>query len=197
MAALADDPEMPGVGFTEAFAFHDVGELDSHARIIRDGLDVFARNWGFRSETFTPPAQTLHPSLFDVAGSAGVLAIDKPFRCTRPMGNGTSRREFNCSGRQSGQGHVTVVRNVVFEPASERGYEPVAHAVQQVSAAFRWRRPAIISSHRVNFCGHLSESHRKNSLSALRALLSDIVQRWPDAEFVSVDHLVREMDCSA
>jgi hypothetical protein len=194
MAALAGEPSMPGIGFTHAFAMHDGSSLAKHAAIVRSGLDLFAQMWGFRSESFTPPAHVLHPSLIDVAVAGGVQSVDKPLRCVRALGDGTSLREVNRSGRQSGQDHVTVVRNVVFEPGTERGYDPVTRGLQQVAAAFRWSRPAIISSHRVNYCGHLDEANRSRSLAALQRLLSGIVQRWPDAEFVSVDQLVRRME---
>lgn len=197
MAALSREPSMPGLSFTRAFALNDRASLLLHADILRDGLDLFEKVWGFRSRSFTPPAQALHPSLNGLVESAGVTSIDKPLRCVRPMGDGTCRRETNHSGRQAGQAHFTVVRNVVFEPSSDRGYDPVGRALDQVAAALRWGRPAIISSHRVNFCGHLDESNRTRSLDALRRLLNGIVKRWPDVEFVPVDELVLRMEVGA
>ena len=197
MAGIGRETTMPGVGFTEAFGLHDKASLSAHRQILEDGLNLFEQVWGFRSETFTPPAQKLHPSLYPVAEAGGVVSIDKPLRCVRPMGDGTSQREVNRSGRQKGQGHVTVVRNVVFEPCKDMGFEPVSRALEQVQAAFFWGRPAIISSHRVNFGGHLDEANRMRGLDALRRLLESIVARWPEVEFVSVDQLVREMDGKA
>lgn len=194
LAGIADDPAMPRVGFTHAFGLHDAAALPVHREILADGLNRFEQVWGVRSKTFTPPAQKLHPSLYETAESGGVISIDKPFRCTRAMGDNTSRREVNRSGRQRGQNHLTVVRNVVFEPGKDMGFDPVERAVQQVAAAFRWRKPAIISSHRVNFCGHLDEANRKHGLEALRKLLKKITTRWPDVEFVGVDELVEQMD---
>jgi len=87
-----------------------------------------------------------------------------------------------------------VVRNVVFEPGKDMGFEPVSRAVEQIRAAFFWGRPAIISSHRVNFCGHLDEGYRKQGLDALARLLKAIVSRWPEVEFLSVDRLLDEMN---
>ncbi|MBB1472226.1 hypothetical protein H5368_04200 [Luteimonas sp. MC1782] len=194
VAALTAERSMPGVGFTHAFGLHARSELAGHEDLLRDGLDLFEKVWGFRSSTFTPPAQKLHPSLYRVAEAGGVRSIDKPLRCVRAMGDGAQRRETNRSGRQRGQDHVTVVRNVVFEPSKDMGFEPVERAMAQVAAAFRWGRPAVISSHRVNYCGHLDESNRTNGLDALRRLLKRITARWPEAEFVSVDRLVGEME---
>jgi len=194
LAGIASDSAMPGVGFTHAFGLHDRAELARHREILADAFDRFEQVWGYRSRTFTPPAQQLHPDLHEEVAQHGVLSLDKPLRCSRPLGGGSRRREVNQSGRQRGQNHVTVVRNVVFEPGKDMGFEPVSRALEQVQAAFFWRRPAIISSHRVNFCGHLDEVNRKNGLEALSRLLQSIVQRWPEVEFVSVDRLVAEME---
>ena len=194
LSGITGDPAMPGVGFTEAFGLHDRSQLDRHREILREGLELFEKVWGFRSITFTPPAQKLHPSLFAVAEAGGFVSIDKPLRCVRAMGDGSERREINRSGRQRGQDHVTVVRNVVFEPTKDMGFDPVERAMQQISAAFRWHKPAIVSSHRVNYCGHIDESNRKRGLDALGTLLQQIVKRWPELEFISVDQLVEQMD---
>jgi len=193
LTGLVDEPDMPGVGFTHAFGLHGRGELERHEAILRDGFDLFERVWGFRSRTFTPPAQKLHPDLFPVVEECGSISIDKPLRCARALGDGAYLREINRSGRQRGQNHVTVVRNVVFEPGKDMGFEPVERAVRQIAAAFRWRKPAIVSSHRVNFCGHLDQANRRQGLEALRSLLTQITARWPEVEFVSVDRLVAEM----
>lgn len=193
LAGLGGDASMPGVGFTHAFGLHEASELDRHREIIRDGLDAFERVYGFRSITFTPPAQKLHPALYDFVTECGVRSIDKPLHCRRSLGDGTSQREINRSGRQRGQNHVTVVRNVVFEPTKNMGFDPVGRAMDQIAAAFRWRKPAIISSHRVNFCGHIDPANREKGLAALHDLLKRITERWPDVEFVSVDQLVEEM----
>ncbi|TVQ41235.1 MAG: hypothetical protein EA370_02510 [Wenzhouxiangella sp.] len=194
LAGVTKDPAMPGVAFSHAFGMHDRSELTRHREILADAFDRFECVWGFRSTTFTPPAQQLHPDLHEEVAQFGVASIDKPLRCYRPLGNGMRRREVNQSGRQRGQNHVTVVRNVVFEPGKDMGFDPVSRALEQVEAAFFWRRPAIISSHRVNFCGHLDEDNRKRGLEALDRLLKALVKRWPEVEFVSVDALVAEME---
>jgi hypothetical protein len=61
--------------------------------------------------------------------------------------------------------------------------------MQQIEAAFRWNRPAIISSHRVNFCGHIDPANRAKGLGDLRVLLKKIVEKWPDVEFMSAGEL--------
>ena len=77
------------------------------------------------------------------------------------------------------------VRNVVFEPAHERGFDWVNYSLKQIETAFFWNKPAIISSHRVNFCGHIDPKNREVGLTALKQLLHKIVNKWPEVEFMS------------
>ena len=193
LAALEGEPSMPGVGFTEAFGLWERSEIARHRVILESGLSLFEEVFGFASRTFTPPAQELHPELYPFVESLGVQAIDKPLRYTRRLDKDKVGREINVLGRKNGQSHVTVVRNVVFEPSNDRRFDSVKLALDQVAAAFRWRRPAIISSHRANFCGHIDPGNREYGLAALKSLLDGIVKRWPDVQFISADELVENI----
>ena len=82
-----------------------------------------------------------------------------------------------------------MIRNVVFEPTEDRGIDWVEFTMKQIETAFRWKRPAIISSHRVNFCGHIEEMNREKGLLTLKKLLENIVTKWPDVEFMAADEL--------
>ena len=82
-----------------------------------------------------------------------------------------------------------MVRNVVFEPTQDRGLDWVNFTMKQIERAFRWNRAAIISSHRVNFCGHIDPKNREKGLDSLRKLLHEIVKKWPDVEFMAADEL--------
>lgn len=197
LAGLSDEASMPGVGFTHGFGFWNRSETERHRAIIADGLKLFKDVFGLEANTFTPPAQKLHPELYSFVESQGVRGIDKPLHCIRRLDRDQTLREFNVLGRRRGQGHVSLVRNVVFEPNDERSKDAVGVALDQIRAAFRWHKPAIISSHRVNFCGHIDEANRRRGLSALSRLLQAIVRRWPDVQFITADELLRRMEASA
>lgn len=194
LAAIGGDPSRPGIGFTHAFGLWEKPEIDRHKRIIADGLRLFEHVFGFPSKTFTPPAQQLHPDLYPYVETLGIRSIDKPFRCMRRLDQHLQKRELNMLGPCRGHDHVSVVRNVVFEPTNDRTFDAVKLALDQVAAAFRWRRPAIISSHRVNFVGHIDPENRTFGLDALKRLLNGIVGRWPDIRFISTDALVEEIE---
>jgi hypothetical protein len=65
----------------------------------------------------------------------------------------------------------------------------VSFTMKQIEAAFFWGKPAIISSHRVNFCGHIDPKNREKGITYLKNLLKQIQKKWPDVEFVGVDEI--------
>ncbi len=76
----------------------------------------------------------------------------------------------------------------MFEPNS-KNIDWVNFTFEQIKAAFFWGKPAIVSSHRVNFCGHIEPENRRKGLKTLQSLLDKVIKTWPDVEFVSVDEL--------
>lgn len=197
MAGLRGDPKLASVGFTHAFGVADRGDIELHKAILSDGVKLFEDVFGRPARTFTPPAQRLHPGLYAHVEANGIRAIDKPLHTVRRLDRGKTRREINFLGSKRGQGHVTLVRNVVFEPNLHPGTDEVARTLSQISGAFRWGKPAMISSHRVNFCGHIDPANRRAGLSALKRLLDEIVRRWPDVEFIGAGELAARIEASA
>lgn len=188
MVALPTHKDFPNVKCTEAYAFWDENEIELHKQIIEDGLKQFEKVFGLRPTTFTPPAMKLHPSLYQFLEEKGILAINKAREGKIHLGYGKYFQERNITGIQSGQNHVTIVRNCMFEP-NINDVDWVNFTFNQIKAAFFWRKPAIISSHRVNFCGHIDPSNRERGLSALSSLLKKIVKTWPDVVFMSIENL--------
>ena len=189
LAGIPNHPSYPKVGFNQAFAFWKVDEIDIHKDILKDGLERFEQVYGYRSLTFTPPAQQLHADLYAYVGSLGVKGVDKVRATMRHTGQGSYVKERNILGEKGLGDTVTIVRNCVFEP-TDRNIDWVSFSLKQIEAAFFWGKPAIISSHRVNFCGHIDPENRKKGLIALKSLLEKVVKKWPDVEFVSVDEVV-------
>jgi hypothetical protein len=182
----------PNVRISEAFAYWQEAEIARHKEILKDGLYCFEKVYGYPAQTFTPPAMHLHPSLYDFMANHGIRAIEKPRQHEVHMGEGVYQKERNVTGSKSGQNYVTIVRNCLFEPNSST-IDWVNTTYNQIKAAFFWKKSAIISSHRVNFCGHIDPSNREKGLAQLRLLLRKIVQTWPDVEFMSIDELAAEI----
>lgn len=194
MAGLNDDPALPSVGFTHAYGIQDKADMARHKEILIDGLALFARVFGRPARCFTPPARRIHPDLHKFMEQQGIRAIDKPLHTIRHIDRGKRRHEVNFMGRKCGHTHVTLVRNAVFEPNLSPGTNAVARTLRQIEAAFRWRKPAMISSHRVNFCGHIDPANRREGLNNLKRLLDAIVRRWPEVQFLSAGELADRIE---
>ena len=178
-----------GPGYTSAFGFLEFNENHGFESIIEEGLNAFEKVYGYRSVHFTPPGGNEHSIIHAHASKHGIAYVDVPMIKKEHQGSGTYTTRFYYTGKKNSAGITYVVRNVVFEPTESDGTASVNLAMKQIEAAFRWNRPAIISTHRVNFCGHVDPRNRKEGLSALKELLKRITEKWPDVEFMSADQL--------
>ncbi len=172
------------ISYTAAFEFWDFEENRVFDEIIADGLNAFEKVFGFRSTHFNPPGGREHEVIHKALKANGIKYIDTPFIKEEHQGRGKYKKSLNFTGKINKEGLIQQVRNVVFEPTDNRGFDWLEHTLAQIEVAFKWNRPAIISSHRVNFCGHIDENNRKAGIAALKKLLEKIVERWPDVEFM-------------
>lgn len=176
------------ISYTAAFAFQNQEDFPQLEAILSDGVQQFEKVYGYKSKTFTPPAQQFPQGLLPLLQNFGIGAIDRPFQHQLHVGNGQFKKTFNVLKRDKKNKLIKLVRNVVFEP-SHGNTNHIEKALNQIETAFYWNRPAIISSHRVNFCGHIDDSNRKKGLGALKALLKEITKKWPEIEFMAADEL--------
>ena len=130
-----------------AFDFWDFEENERFHDIIRDGLDQFEEVYGYRSDHFNPPGGREHPVIHSTLKECGVRYLDTPLVKNEHLGKGRYKKVFNYTGKTNSEGQTYLVRNVVFEPTDDRGVDWVNYTLEQIEAAFRWNRPAIISSH--------------------------------------------------
>jgi hypothetical protein len=165
------------IGFTHAFGW-------------QDGLELFEKIYGFKSLSFVPPGLEINSALYPVLQNAGVKLIDKEPLKVRPRDRRWALAEFNWTGRLKYRNIYSFIRNVMFEPTKYPNFDSIDHALRQISVAFRLNRPAIISSHRVNYVGGIDSDAASNGRVALRDLLLQIIRHWPTAKFVFVDELL-------
>ena len=78
-----------------------------------------------------------------------------------------------------------------FEPTLNKA--SVKNALDRIRIAFKLNKPVIISSHRVNYCGLISEKNREVGIGALKQLLHSIVKEHPDVEFVQTSEIINLM----
>jgi len=176
---------------TAAFDFFKYEENFQFEEIIADGLDAFEKVFNYRSVHFNPPGGREHSVIHKYLLNAGVHFLDSAVFRYEHQGLGKYRLKLNYTGRQNAFRQTFLVRNVVFEPTNKQGFDSVNYALKQVEAAFNWHRPAILSSHRVNFCGYIDPENRQIGLNSLKLLLKKITDKWPDIEFMSSEQLCK------
>jgi len=179
---------------TKAFDFDDFSENKAFEKILISGLDVFEKVFGFRSTYFNPPGNSLHSDLFPLLKQNGVNSLLNALVKVEHQGNGVYEKSFNYSGKRNNIGQLYLVRNCVFEPTQSETDDGINLVLKQIENAFKWNKPAIISSHRVNFCGHIDPKNRLKGITALKKLLNKIVEKWPEVEFMTSDELAHQIN---
>jgi len=86
-------------------------------------------------------------------------------------------------GELNRHNQIFLMRNCDFEPSWDHNVDWVDTCLSEIATAFRWKKPATISTHRLNYIGYIDEKNRDNNLKLLSLLLGEILKRWPDAEF--------------
>lgn len=176
--------------FQAAFDIETIKDLPYQKEVLKTGLDLFEHLYGYRSKYFVPTNgpfnNTLEKDLYD----NGVEFINTGKKQLEPLGDGKYKTNTRFLGDKNHYGQIYLTRNCFFEPSASGyvvspGHDWVNSCLQEIEIAFRWHKPATISSHRVNYIGFLHPENRENNLRQLSKLLSEIIKRWPDVEFMT------------
>ena len=167
-------------------------DMAFYKQSIEEGLNMFKELIGYPSESFIATTYTWSPEIEPFLANCGVKYLQGMVHQRVPLDEGYNftYKKNNFTGKTSKAGLTYVTRNCYFEP-SQSDKDWVSDCLNRVQIAFRWGKPAVISSHRLNFIGSIVESNRTNNLKDLSLLLSTVVKKYPDVEFMSTDELGR------
>jgi hypothetical protein len=168
--------------FRPEFFFDAPDQVPFLKNSIKDGVLIFKKTFGYIPEVFVPSNGIFHPDFDTIVSSNGLKFLYTSTFMPYPHKGKLKRRYIHTGSRGSGLWYYK--RNCAFEP-TDIGYRGVPFTIKQIEAAFRWGKPANISTHRVNFVGGISPENREKGLSELEILLKEVVKRWPDVEFMS------------
>ena len=105
------------------------------------------------------------------------------------MGNGKVKREFVWLGKYYKEiDTINITRNGHFEQV-DPGHDWVNECLVEIDSAFKFHKPCVISSHRVNYIGVINEKNADEGLRKLDELLKEIIKKWPDVEFLTSTEL--------
>lgn len=179
------------LGYMAAFNWSHVSETEIQKDIIADGLKLFKQLFGFESISFVPSQSIAGNQISRVLFDHGVkLIIGQQLH---PQGNNNTRIVNHNWGSKNEIGQVYWRRNCTFEPSRNQDYDWVNRTLKEIEIAFRWGKPAVINSHRVNYIGSIFPENRDQSLKKLANLLKEVQKRWPEVEFVDTERLGKLM----
>jgi hypothetical protein len=160
---------------------------------LKEGLKMFESYFNVKSKTIIAPSYIWDEVIEKVSVHAGVRGIQGiPYQYI-PTAKGL-RKKLHYTGQTNKYRQTYLVRNAFFEPSLEGEKDVVSNCLSRIQTAFRWKKPAIIGSHRINFIGSLVKTNRANNLKLLDSLLTEVKEIWPDVEFISSDQLVDVME---
>lgn len=176
--------------FQAAFDLDDIKDLGYMKEVLSTGLSMFERLYGYKARYFVPTNGPFNNTLEKDLSDAGVKYINSGKKQQEPLGHGQYKTNTRFLGDSNQYGQVYLTRNCFFEPSScgyshPANYDWLNYCLKEIEIAFRWHKPATISSHRVNYIGFLHPENREKGLKALSQLLGEIIKHWPDVEFMT------------
>ena len=175
--------------YMAAFDFDHPDEIAYHKQVIKEGLQIFEKIFGYKSESFIAPNGVWHPLLEETLYANGVKYIQGGGQKVPSMSG--AKTLFKPLGSFNEFDQLFLMRNASFEPSARPFIDSVEHCLKDISRAFFYKKPAVISSHRLNFIGNIEPKNRDYNLKEFKKLIKKIVTRWPDVEFMTSDQLGR------
>ena len=173
-----------GLSYQAAFDLEYAEDLKIQEEVITSGLALFEDIHKFKAEYFVPPNGPFNNSLEKIAAQRGIAFMMASKIQHEALGNGRTKKVFHWLGQKNKLGQRYITRNCFFEP-SDHSKDWIDSCMSDISIAFKWNKPAIISSHRVNFIGSLNPTNRSHGLGQLEKLIDQIIRKWPDVEFMT------------
>jgi hypothetical protein len=193
MISIASKENNMQFDFMEGLDYFNEEERSSKSDVIKEGLKMFEDTFGYQSKSFIANCYIWDSTAEEVLKKNGVLYLQGILNQLVPK-NANGVHSFSYKKHYTGQrnrlGQYYLIRNAFFEPSlTENSEEIVNECLHRIKIAFKWNKPAIIGSHRVNYIGTINSSNREQNLILLKELLNRIVANWPDAEFMSSDEV--------
>jgi hypothetical protein len=184
--------------FVDALSPANAEELEEHGDKIKLASELFQMIFGYRSVTFVAPCYIWRPELEKKFQNIGIKNIQSsPYQRIPTIGKlNHFTKKFHYTGEQNIFSLTYTVRNCSFEPSLNDKAKVVDSCLEQIKKAFNNQKPAIISSHRLNFIGSLDTSNRKTNLDLFGNLLIKIRNNWPQVEFLDSAQLIQLLDNS-
>lgn len=159
-------------------------------KYLQEGLKIFRTTFGFSPKTFIAPNYVWGKYIEQQSFKSGIISMQGSSTQILPTNKGLKQGVVkNYIGKTSECGIGYLIRNVVFEPASDLNKDWVKSSLKQMELAFNQKRPVIIDTHRVNFMGTLNPNNRAFNLNLLDSLIREMLKKWPEIKFMHSEKL--------
>jgi hypothetical protein len=173
------------IPFLAALIYNTKEGKQSVENSLIEGSQLFQQIFGFTSKSFIAPLYTWSLELESTFSKIGVKYIQGSDRNIEYDFNLNSfKRSRHIMGSSNKYSQTYLHRNCTFEPTVFSKIDNIDECLNQIKTAFFWKKPAVISMHRLNIIGVLDEKNRTQNLKSLDILLTKIKQRWGDVEFM-------------
>jgi len=182
---------IPEINYNIQAALGTTGEKAFALQIeaLEEGLLQFEQLFGFKSKTYIPTNFVLPEKHTFFLNEKGIKGLQGQRFQLFPDG----KRKYRYLGQKNAAGQIQLVRNANLEFTEHHKKQVVEQCLLDIHRAFFWKKPAIISTHRLNFIGGIDERNSAVNLSELRRLLGEILKRWPEVEFGSSEDVLTSM----
>lgn len=161
-------------------------DLIFQKKSIVDGIKIMKDEFEVPIRYFLPPDGNFSLSMCGELIENGVkyIGLSKKFKDSESQKN-----HFFWLNKTLKKNLRIISRNCSFEPASPAKSDWVDACLFDIKNAFEWRKPAVISTHRVNYVGGMEVENRNQSSLKLKKLLNTILKKWPDVYFLTTSQL--------
>jgi hypothetical protein len=181
--------------YLEAYSIDTRDDYDKIQSTVIEGLGLFRRVFGFSSDSFIAPNYVWPSAIENKLKEEGIRYIQgQRIQFSPDPLTGRIKTISHFTGQRNRFRQIYSVRNCAFEPSLNDKLDWVDECLAQVNSAFRCRKPAIITSHRLNFIGAIDPTNRERNLVKFNTLLKSILFKWPDVEFMTSPDLGKQID---
>jgi hypothetical protein len=174
-----------------AYDYNTSAELEFVKRSIEEGLNQFEKIFGFKSLTNISPCYVWDSKVEQELLKGGVKGFQGSFLQNCPIPEESFKKKYRYNGQKNKDEQLYFVRNCLFEPSLNTNIDWVSKCMESIDISFKWGKPAIIGTHRINFSGRLDAKQRDNNLKLLEQLLTKITRKWPDVKFIDSPSLLQ------
>ncbi len=173
-----------------AYEYDDEAQRTLVMDSISDGMALFYKYFGTQSDTAVAPRHVWNDEIEMQYSKAGIKGIQTSLNQLIPSHQGYILKPHYTGEADPKSDMVYTVRSLNFEPSYDSKYDWISKNIKKIKWQFLIGNPVIIGMHRLNFVGGIEEANRTENLKLFKYFIENIIDNYPDVEFLSSDELI-------